>query len=29
MMALVWFIVVWVVVMSTIHYFRSNKPRRK
>ncbi len=25
MLALVWFIVVWAVVMATIHYFRSSK----
>lgn len=25
MLALVWFIVVWGVVMATIHYFRSSK----
>ena len=24
MLALVWFIVVWGVVMATIHYFRSS-----
>lgn len=25
MMALIWFLVVWAVVMATIHYFRKDK----
>ena len=28
MLALVWFIVVWGVVMATIHYVRSSKGRK-
>ncbi len=27
MMGLVWFLVVWGVVMATIHYFRSSKKK--
>jgi len=29
MLALLWFIVIWAVVMATIHYFRSGKKHRK
>ena len=27
MMGLIWFLVVWGVVMATIHYFRSSKKK--
>lgn len=27
MMALIWFLVVWAVVMATIHYFRKDKDK--